>query len=58
MPLKYEFSPQVSLLLVNASHEKVQMQYDSNPFTWSMPKIGPRPPFYTNPLYGWNYPVL
>lgn len=54
----YEFNPRVILLLVNYSSEKVQMLYDSNRYTWPMPRIGPRPPFYTNPEYVLNYPLI
>ncbi|UTR16804.1 hypothetical protein MM221_09950 [Salipaludibacillus sp. LMS25] len=46
------------LLLVNESDETVQMLYNHNPYTWSMPKIGPRPPFYTNVRVEENYPLF
>ncbi|WP_372631039.1 hypothetical protein [Cohnella sp.] len=54
----FEFDPCVRLLLVTGSNARVQMRYASNPYTWSMPEIGPRPPFYANPRYGANYPIL
>ncbi|TWI59996.1 hypothetical protein [Halalkalibacter nanhaiisediminis] len=54
----YQYSPEVRLLLKNHSEETVQMLYNSNPFTWSMPDIGPRPPYYCNPRYVQNYPLI
>jgi hypothetical protein len=58
LKLKYEFHPEVRLLLKNYSDKKVQMLYDANPYTWPMSKIGSRPPFYTNPRYVLNYPLV
>ncbi|WP_168927237.1 hypothetical protein [Virgibacillus necropolis] len=52
------FHPTVELLLVNHSDEKVEMLYDDNPYTWLMPKIGARPPYYFNPRYIQYYPVI
>jgi hypothetical protein len=52
------YSPEVRLLLVNESEETVDMLYNDNPFTWEMPLIGPRPPYYANPRYDQYYPVL
>ncbi len=54
----YEYNPEVKLLLVNHSDEKVQLLYNANPYTWSMPKIGPRPPYYYNPRYEQYYPTI
>ncbi|SFG87203.1 hypothetical protein SAMN02982927_03053 [Sporolactobacillus nakayamae] len=54
----FQYSPEVQLLLVNFSDEKVEMLYDDNPHTWPMPLIGPRPPYYTNPRYVQTYPIL
>ncbi|SOB99650.1 hypothetical protein SAMN05880501_102246 [Ureibacillus xyleni] len=45
----------INLLLVTDSHEKVQVIYGSNTAI-VQPKIGPRPPYYTNPRCGWYYP--
>lgn len=53
-----KYSPEVRLLLLNASEQKEELLYDSNPNPWSMPKIGPRPPFYVNPRYEQNYPII
>lgn len=58
MSFRFDFNPTVQLLLLNHSNEKVQMRYDSNPHTWSMPVIGPRPPYYANPRYELNYPLI
>lgn len=54
----YEFHTRVRLLLLHHSKETVQMRYDSNPNTWSVPLIGIRPPYYANPRYVWNEPIL
>lgn len=56
--MRYYISPQVRLLLVNQSQEKVQVLYASNLHAWQMPMIGPRPPYYCHPKYQAYYPVL
>jgi len=53
--LRFEFNPEVKLLLVNQSNEKVTIVYDGH--SWPMPEIGWRPPYYTNLRYGFNYPI-
>lgn len=50
--------PGVNLLLKGPSKEKVEVLYDSNSYTFEMPKIGPRPPFFTNPRCEKYYPVI
>ncbi|MEC1639944.1 hypothetical protein P9E76_18965 [Schinkia azotoformans] len=57
MPNNY-YHPEVKLLLVNHSNEKVKVLYDSNQIPFKMPLIGPRPPFYTNPQYVQYYPKI
>lgn len=52
----YQFSVDVNLLLVNESDEKVELKYQN--YIWEMPMIGPRPPYYTNPRYELNYPII
>ncbi|MDT2047312.1 MULTISPECIES: hypothetical protein [Bacillaceae] len=54
--MKYEFNKEVQLLLVTQSDDKVKMVYIHN--SWSMPKIGPRPPYYCYPNYKMNKPVI
>ncbi|WP_312474033.1 hypothetical protein [Neobacillus sp.] len=54
----YQFSREVSLLLVDQSEGKEEILYNSNPYTWQMPQIGPRPPYYCNPRYEQYYPVI
>ncbi len=44
------------LLLVNYSDETVSLKYLN--YIWKMPQIGPRPPYYTNPRYILNYPII
>ncbi len=54
----YEYYPEVTLLLDDHSEEKVELFYNSNPYTFDMPKIGPRPPYYCNPRYEPYFPVI
>jgi hypothetical protein len=54
----YRLYREVELLLINHSDEKEEILYDSNPYAWQMPKIGPRPPYYTNPRYEQFYPLI
>ena len=54
----YYYNPEIRVLLVNHSDEKVEMLYDSNPNTWEMPLIGSRPPYYCYPRYEQYYPVI
>ncbi|MFD1850920.1 hypothetical protein [Oceanobacillus bengalensis] len=56
--MNYYYNPEVRLLLINHSNETVEMLYNANPSTWTMPKIGPRPPYYTNPRYEAYYPII
>lgn len=52
------YDPEVKLLLVDDSDEKVGVLYDDLPYTFALPQIGPRPPYYYNPGYGQYYPVI
>lgn len=54
--MRYEFNPEVKLLLVNYSTEKVTMIYIED--VWLMPEIGRRPPYYCYPKYEINYPII
>ncbi|GAA0325636.1 hypothetical protein J18TS1_25500 [Oceanobacillus oncorhynchi subsp. incaldanensis] len=56
MIVRYEFNPEVKLLLVNHSDEKVKMVYMED--SWLMPKIGLRSPYYCYPIYKLNYPII
>ncbi|MDF2843219.1 MAG: hypothetical protein K0R00_1645 [Herbinix sp.] len=51
-----QISIPVDLLLVNQSDETVNVTYLNQ--VWQMPMIGPRPPYYTNPSYVLNYPII
>lgn len=53
-----QFSPVVQLLLQPQSQARVPLLYNSNPYAFSMPLTSSRPPYYTNPRYGWNFPVI
>ncbi|MEC2071776.1 hypothetical protein [Alkalihalophilus marmarensis] len=50
------YNPQAELLLEADSDEAVTMTYIDQ--TWAMPKIGPRPPYYCNPVYKEDYPTI
>ncbi|MFB4162821.1 hypothetical protein ACE1TI_03035 [Alteribacillus sp. JSM 102045] len=52
----YTFNPEVKLLLVNESNEKVEVTY--SPYSFELPKIGPRPPYYVYPNYEAYYPII
>jgi hypothetical protein len=58
LDMPYYYSEEVKLLLVDQSDEKVELLYDSNPNTFELPLIGPRPPYYYNPRYVPYYPVI
>ncbi len=51
-------NPEVKLLLVNRSAEKVKVSYNGNAKPLLLPLIGPRPPYYCNPRYTQYYPVM
>ncbi|MGX1439365.1 hypothetical protein ACUXJ4_002319 [Bacillus pumilus] len=54
--MRYEFNPEVKLLLVNHSTKKVTMVYMEH--SWLMSEIGRRPPYYCYPNYELNYPII
>ncbi|WP_194165560.1 hypothetical protein [Oceanobacillus sp. CFH 90083] len=58
MMQQYYYNPEVTLLLVNHSNEKVNVLYTANQHTYQLPKIGPRPPYFINPVYEQYYPVI
>ncbi|WP_197046666.1 hypothetical protein [Oceanobacillus salinisoli] len=56
--MDYYYHPEVRYLVISQSDEKEVMLYDDNPYTWEVPKIGPRPPYYFNPRYEPYDPVI
>ncbi|WP_413375260.1 hypothetical protein [Alkalihalobacillus sp. 1P02AB] len=54
--MRFEFNPEMVLLLLNESDDLVTMHYIDH--SWTMQKIGPRPPFYTNPVYKSDFPLI
>lgn len=54
--MRFIFSPQVKALLINHSNEKVTMEYMN--YSWPMPVISIRPPYYTNPRYEPEYALI
>lgn len=54
--MEYEFNAEVKLLKLNYSDENVKMIY--KPHSWSMSKIGLRPPYYAYPSYELKYPII
>jgi hypothetical protein len=53
-----QFYPKIQWLLLPYSNERSPVYYanDNRPFT--ITSIGPRPPYYTNPRYTPNFPVI
>lgn len=54
--MNYYYNPEVKLLLINESKDKEIMKYQSMSIT--VPKIGPRPPYYIHPRYEQYYPTI
>ncbi|MFT8321315.1 MAG: hypothetical protein ABF649_10445 [Bacillus sp. (in: firmicutes)] len=54
--MRFEYNPKVNLLIKKQSNKKVDMRYLQH--KWQMPKIAQRPPYYTDPKYGFHYPNL
>ncbi|WP_409304887.1 hypothetical protein [Peribacillus sp. SCS-155] len=54
----FQLNPEIKLLLLPYSNEKNVVLYNSNPQSWQIPKIGPRPPYYCNPRYVQYYPII
>jgi len=54
----FVYHPEVKLLLVNHSDEKVNVLYAQNAQPFQLPKIGPRPPYYAYPSYEPFYPII
>lgn len=54
--MKFEFRPEVEVLLENDTSQKVKMEYMNH--TWTMPKLSHRPPFYNHPEYEFSFPKL
>lgn len=52
------YSPYVQYLLASHSDEKAVMTYGDNFLTIEIPQIGPRPPYYTQPVYEPYMPVI
>lgn len=53
--MKIEFFPQATRLLQN-DLSKIKVSYMS--FTWELPTIASRPPYYTDPVYRPYYPLI
>lgn len=53
--MRIEFFPQVTRLLEN-KEDDVRMEYLG--YSWNMPTIAVRPPYYTNPVYEPYYPLI
>lgn len=46
----------VKFLILNCSNDTMSVKYLD--YTWLMPLIGPRPPYYINPKYDLSYPII
>ncbi|WP_186731398.1 hypothetical protein [Rummeliibacillus suwonensis] len=53
--MRMEFFPEATRLLQN-EESKVTMEYLT--YSWSMPTISTRPPYYSNPVYEPYYPIM
>ncbi len=54
--MKILINKHVKLLLLNYSNETMNTKYLD--FVFKMPLIGFRPPYYTDPRYDLNYPLI
>lgn len=54
--MKWQFSPEIQLLLEKNTKNDVTMHYMQH--KWQMPKLSPRPPFYKKPTYEFTFPKL
>jgi hypothetical protein len=52
------YTPEVKLLLLPQTDEKELVLYNDNPYSFELPKIGPRPPYYAHPRYEKEYPII
>ncbi|MDR7242675.1 MULTISPECIES: hypothetical protein [Priestia] len=56
--MRYYYSEEVKLLLMDGSNQTVEVTYNSDSQPFLLPLLGPRPPFYVNPRYEKYLPVL
>lgn len=54
--MNFEFRPTVKRLLRDSSQGRVRIVYLTH--EWTVPSIGHRPPYYTNPRYDAYYPLV
>lgn len=54
--MKILINEHAKLLLLNYSNETINTEYLN--FIFKMPLIGFRPPYYINPRYDLNYPII
>lgn len=54
--MKFQIYPEVVWLLVNETNQKEELVYLNH--RWNVPVIGKRPPYYGNPRYTLNYPLV
>ncbi|WP_167693383.1 hypothetical protein [Sporosarcina ureae] len=56
--MEYYYSPYVYYLLITDSEEKATMVYGNQFLQVQVPQIGPRPPYYTEPVYEPVLPIM
>ncbi|WP_187370988.1 hypothetical protein [Gracilibacillus massiliensis] len=56
--MHYYYNPEVKYLLMPKSLEKETLLYNANLSRLKVPTIGPRPPYFTNPIYQPYYPII
>lgn len=54
--MDYYYNPEVRFLLISQFEETYGINYENHLF--SAPAIGPKPPYYTHPVYEQYYPVI
>ncbi|WP_181397689.1 hypothetical protein [Gracilibacillus dipsosauri] len=56
--MQYYYNPEVKYLLLTEAYHKEKILYAHNSKPFEAPMIGPRPPFYCNPIYQSYYPII
>ena len=54
--MDYYYNPEVKFLLMNQMEGMYEIHYGNHSFP--APVIGPRPPYYTDPVYEQYYPLI
>ena len=55
--MQFYYNPEVNYLFINHQRGKVEVDY-AGTVQFKLPEIGPRPPYYTNPIYEPMMPII